>query len=106
MSQVALMVQFEIRPGRREAFLEHMRAHASATLSEVEGCLQFDVLVPEEQQFDVAEHVEDPDHVYLYEVYVDDAALIAHVGSPRVARTRAGYADMVVSRRIVRCVVG
>lgn len=106
MSQVALVVQFEIRSGQREAFLAHMRAHAAATLSEVEGCIQFDVLVPQEQQFDTAERIEDPDHVYLYEVYVDNAALIAHVGSPRVARTRAGYADMVLSRKIIRCAIG
>jgi quinol monooxygenase YgiN len=102
MSRVALVVEFEIRPGMREAFLQHLQAHAEATLAEVEGCLQFDVLVPKELQFD-APHVDDPNHVFLYEVYADDAALISHVESPRVARTRAGYVDMVLSRRIVRC---
>ena len=103
MGKVALIVEFEIKPGNREAFLAHLRAHAADTLAGVPGCLQFEVMVPREVQFDVLERTPDHNRVFLYEVYADDATLEAHLQSPRVAKTRAGYADIVETRRITRC---
>lgn len=105
MSKIALVVQFHVKPEHRAAFLSHMRAHAAATLAEVDGCLQFDVLIPKEVRFDVPVHEEDNKRVFLYEMYRDDAAFQAHVTSPRVAKTRAGYASMIESRIITRCAV-
>lgn len=106
MSKIALVVQFQVKPECRAAFLAHMRSHAAASLAEVDGCVQFDVPVPKEVRFDVPVHEEDNKRVFLYEMYRDDAAFQAHVTSPRVARTRAGYADMIESRVITRCTVG
>jgi len=105
MGKVALIVQFEIKPGKRDAFLAHIRPHAANTLAEVEGCERFDVLVPKEAQFDVPDRVADIDHVFLYEVYRDESALQAHLESSRVAGTRKGYADLIESRKIIRCAV-
>jgi (4S)-4-hydroxy-5-phosphonooxypentane-2,3-dione isomerase len=105
MSKIALVVEFHLKPGRREDFLAHMREHAAATLANVEGCLQFDVLVPREIQFDVPVHQPDNSRVFLYEMYRDEEVLQTHLKSPRVAKTRAGYADMVESRKITRCAV-
>lgn len=105
VSKVALIVHFEIKPGRRADFVSHLRAHAADTLAHVEGCLQFEVLVPMETQFDAPEREADLSHVYLYELYTNNEAFQAHVQSPRVARTRAGYADLIESRKIVRCEV-
>ena len=103
MSKISLVVEFHVKPERRADFLAHMRAHAAASLAEVDGCLRFDILVPKEVRFDVPVHVKDDKRVFLYEMYRDDAAFQAHVTSPRVAKTRAGYADMVESRVITRC---
>lgn len=105
LSRVALFVTFEVRPERRDDFVAHLRAHAADTLRNVDGCLQFEVLVPMEAQFDAADRRADPDHVYLYELYTDNDAFLTHVTSKRVKRTRSGYADMILNRKIVRCEV-
>ena len=96
MSKIALVVDFQIKPGCLEDFLKVMREHAAGTLQEEEGCLQFDVLLPKEGG----------DRVLLYEVYRDDAAFEVHVQSARLARTRATYADLIEERTIAVCTVG
>jgi quinol monooxygenase YgiN len=105
MSKIALVVEFNLKPGKREDFLKVMRAHAAATLENVDGCLKFDVLVPREMQYDATPHEPDTRRVFLYEMYRDDAALQAHITSPRVAKTRGAYAEFVESRKITRCAV-
>jgi autoinducer 2-degrading protein len=107
MSKIALVVEFHVKPARRDDFLKHMRNHASATLAENKDCLQFDVLAPKEVQYDVApaDRKEDTSRVFLYEMYRDNDVFQKHVTSERVAKTRAGYADMIESRHITRCVV-
>jgi len=105
MSKTALVVEFQIKPGRRDEFVALIRQHAAASLQHSDGCLQFDVLVPKEQQFDAPSHQPDPNRVILFEMYRDEAAFQVHVNSPRVAKTRSSYADLVVSRKIYRCAV-
>ncbi len=95
MSRIALVVEFHVKTERREDFIALMREHAKGTLEEEEGCLQFDVLLPNENG-----------RVFLYEVYRDQAALEVHMGSARLARTRAAYEDMIESRTITVCTVG
>ena len=48
MSKIALVVEFTLRDGVRDEFLEVIRGHAAGTKADEEGCLQFDVLIPEE----------------------------------------------------------
>jgi (4S)-4-hydroxy-5-phosphonooxypentane-2,3-dione isomerase len=105
VSKTALVVEFRIKPGRRDDFLKLMKEHAAGSLAHSDGCLQFDVLVPKEVQFDAPKQEPDANRVFLYEVYRDEDAFQTHVKSPRVAKTRASYADMVESRRITRCAV-
>ena len=96
MSKIALIVEFEIKPENRTAFIDLMRDHAAGTLAGEDGCLQFDVLLPTEGN----------GRVFLYEVYRDEAALREHTQSPRLAATREGYADMIEGRTIHVCTVG
>ena len=96
MSKIAIVVEFEVKPGQREAFLRVIRAHAAGTLADEEGCVQFDVLVPREGA----------DRVLLYEVYRDDAAFAVHGKSARLVQTRTTYADMIDKRTITFCTVG
>ncbi len=96
MSKIAIVVEFTIKPGQRDAFLQIIRDHASGTLAEEEGCLQFDVLIPKEGD----------NRVLLYEAYRDDAAFQVHGQSPRLARTRASYGDLIESRTINVCTAG
>ena len=39
----SLVVQMEVRPGRREQFLAGMSANAEASVRDEPGCLRFDV---------------------------------------------------------------
>ena len=92
MSKIALVVEFTLRDGVRDEFLEVIRGHAAGTKADEEGCLQFDVLIPEEGE----------KKVMLVEMYKDDAALDIHIASPRLQATRAAYSDMIESRTITK----
>jgi autoinducer 2-degrading protein len=93
MSKVALVVEFDIKPAHRAAFEEIIRFHAKRTLDTEEGCVQFDVLIPQR----------DANKVFLFECYRDDAAFEAHGKSPLLAETREKYKDMIEDRRITVC---
>ena len=90
MSGIAFFVEVDIDPDRREAFDTFMTRHASGTLEEEEGCLQFDVYVDRT----------DPNRYALYELYADQAALDVHRFSERLARFRDITDPMVARRRI------
>jgi autoinducer 2-degrading protein len=96
LSKIALIVEYRVKPGRCDAFLGVIRAHAAGTLADEDGCMQFDVLVPREGA----------DRVLLYEVYRDAAAYAVHGRSARLVNTRAAYAEMIDSRTITVCSVG
>ncbi len=96
MSKIAIVVEFQVKPGCMKDFLSVIRDHAAGTLQEEDGCLQFDVLLPKEGG----------DRVLLYEAYRDDAAFEVHAESARLARTRSSYADMIEKRTITLCTVG
>ena len=93
MSRICLVVDFTVKPGAKAQFLDIIRDHASRTLANEEGCLQFEVCDP----------VEGENRVFLYEMYADDAAFEVHKTSPTLARTRERYADIVDSRDIHVC---
>ena len=79
--------------GSEGAVPEIIQEHASKTLENEEGCIQFEVCDP----------VEGGNRVFLYEMYADDAAFEVHKASPTLARTRERYADIVESRDIHVC---
>jgi (4S)-4-hydroxy-5-phosphonooxypentane-2,3-dione isomerase len=93
MSKVALVVEFDIKPEHRQAFEEIIRYHAKRTLETEEGCVQFDVLIPRN----------DDNKVFLFECYRDAAAFEAHGKAPLLAETRGKYKDMIENRRIAVC---
>ena len=68
----SLMVTIRIKPGHKEAFMESMLDDARGSINDEPGCLRFDVV----------EDQEDPNRIFLYEVYRDDAAIEAHRAAP------------------------
>ena len=62
-----VLVHFTVQPDHIERFLTAAETNARASLQEP-GCLRFDVL----------QHPADPAHVWLYEIYRDEAAITAH----------------------------
>jgi autoinducer 2-degrading protein len=85
----SLVVQMEVRPGRREDFLAGMTANAEATVRDEPGCLRFDV----------SEVAGDENRFFLYELYADAAAFEAHKASPHFAQWR-GIAEQVVANQV------
>jgi (4S)-4-hydroxy-5-phosphonooxypentane-2,3-dione isomerase len=81
----SLMVQMEVRPGRRAEFLAGMAANAESSVRDEPGCLRFDV----------CSVGSDENRFVLYELYTDAAAFEAHKASPHFARWRT-VADQVV----------
>ena len=85
----SLVVQMEVRPGRREEFLAGMAANAEASVRDEPGCLRFDVCAVEG----------DPHRFVLYELYADDGAFEAHRAAPHFAVWRE-VAGRVVATQV------
>ena len=85
----SLMVQLEVRPGRREEFLAGMAANAEAAVRDEPGCLRFDV----------CSVADDPHRFVLYELYTDADAFAAHKASPHFARWRQ-IAEQVLAGQV------
>lgn len=101
MSKIALVVEFEVRPGCHAALLALMRAHAAACLADEPGLERFDVLEvmdPDGQP--------DPARLMLYEVFADQAARQAHWGKPRHEATKAAFAPLILGRSSRLCRLG
>jgi quinol monooxygenase YgiN len=93
MSRIMIVVEFEVRPEHRNQFIELMKGHAQRSRAE-DGCQQFDVLLPQEDQV----------RVFLVEAWRDQAALDVHSKGPMLAKTRETYQPWLVGRRATRCI--
>jgi quinol monooxygenase YgiN len=78
VSKLAIIGTIEVAPGRREQLLPLLMAHRARCLKDEPGTLQFEVLLPED----------DNAKVLLYEVYRDAVAFEAHWNGPSTARVR------------------
>ncbi|MBX9751501.1 MAG: antibiotic biosynthesis monooxygenase [Roseococcus sp.] len=101
MPKIALIVEFEVRPGCHAALLALMRAHAAACLAEEPGLERFDVLEVVD-----AEGTPDPNRLMLYEVFTDAAARQAHWSFPRHEATKAAFAPLILGRSSRLCRLG
>lgn len=79
----ALFVTIQIQPEHREAFLESMLDDARGSVNDEPGCFRFDVL----------QDPQDPNKIYLYEIYRDRAAFEAHLQAPHLIRWRDTVKD-------------
>ncbi len=83
-------VDFRIRKGHEEAFLKAMKLQARNSLEREEACLQFDVCTAPD----------DSGHVFLYEVYGDEAAFQAHLETAHFREFDEAIAGSVESKRV------
>ena len=86
MPRFAIIGTVEIAPGRTDEFLPLLMAHRARCLKDEPGTLNFEVLIPHD----------DNSKVMLYEVYQDEAAFDAHSKGPSMARLREEAAGMMV----------
>ena len=94
MPKFANVVTIEVAPGRRDQVVSLLLAH-KARLKDEPGTLQFEVLLPKD----------DDTKVLSYEIYRDAAAFDAHLKGPSLAQLREEIAGMVMKLHGVRCAV-
>jgi quinol monooxygenase YgiN len=92
MSRLMIVVEFELKPAHRDAFIALMKEHAALSRQE-DGCDQFDVLQAQD----------DPNKIFFVEGWRDQAALDVHAKVPRMAQNRATYEPWLVGRKATRC---
>jgi quinol monooxygenase YgiN len=92
MSRLMTIVEYEVKPQHRAAFIEVAKGHAERSRAQ-DGCLQFDVLLA----------TEEANRVLFVEAWRDEAALDMHRKSAMMAQAPGTHEDWVVSRRVTRC---
>lgn len=88
----AIAVRFQIHSQFVSAFTKRVVKQAQDSLTKEAGCLQFDVLLDQE----------DPTAIFLYETYRDSVAFEAHRATPHFADFQATIAEWVVSKQVTR----
>src|SRR5215469_7657817 len=78
MPKFANVVAIEVVPGRRDQVLSLLEAHKARSLKDEPGTLQFEILLPKD----------DDTKVLSYEMYRDDAAFEMHRNGPSLAQLR------------------
>ena len=82
-------VDLDIAPAEMAAFLVAIKENGAATVKEP-GCRQFDIMV----------EAKNPNHVFLYEVYDNEAALTAHRNTDHFKKYAATTGKMVTGRNV------
>ena len=78
-----IIAPIQIKEGYKEQFIEEMIGDAVGSVNDEPGCIRFDVI----------QDAEDPNRIWLYEVYVDEAAFEAHTRATlREVETHGGLA--------------
>ena len=93
MSKLVIMGTAEVRPGTRDQVLPLLMAHRARCLGDEPGTLQFEVVLPRE----------DDSRILIYEVYQDDAAFEAHRNAPSRAQWLEDTAGMGVRILATKC---
>jgi len=90
MNAFVIIVDFRLKPGTRARFRELMDANAIASVQGEPGCQRFDVLEPEGED----------DHIVLYEIYDNRAALDFHIATPHYKEFDRASAAMVTKKTV------
>lgn len=84
----SLFIKTRVKAGSASAFLSAINANAAASVATEPGCLVFDV----------SQDREDPDVIYLYEIYRDDAAYEAHTQTAHFRDSRPLVEPLVLEQ--------
>jgi len=87
-----LMLKIQLAPSSFDRFMEAMRVNASASVQNEPDCLTFDVIRDEA----------DPDLVYLYEVYRDEAALAHHKTTEHFLQNRPLVGEFIIKQEAMK----
>ena len=78
-----IVAPIQIKEGYKDRFIEEIIGDASGSVNDEPGCLRFDVI----------QDAEDPNRVWLYEVYIDEDAFHAHTQTPHFIKWRDATAN-------------
>jgi (4S)-4-hydroxy-5-phosphonooxypentane-2,3-dione isomerase len=95
MPKFATVGTIEVASGRRDELLPLLMAHRARCLKDEPGTLQFEILLPHD----------DDVKVLVYEVYRDETAFDVHLTGSSLARWREETAGMVAKIYGTRCAV-
>jgi quinol monooxygenase YgiN len=87
---LVICVEFEIMPRHLDDFLVAMRKNAAQSHALEAGC----------QQFDVCQDQQNPNTIFLYEIYDDEAAFEAHKSAPHYHEFNHAIDGMVVKKSV------
>lgn len=90
MSQYAIFVTIQLKPGLADQFRPHILKNAKAAVEKEAGCRFFSVNVAED----------DPDRFHFYEVYADKASLDLHRKQPHFLEFAETTKDMVLNKMV------
>jgi (4S)-4-hydroxy-5-phosphonooxypentane-2,3-dione isomerase len=82
-------VDLDIQPGQIDQFLSLLKVNGAAAVKEP-GCREFNITVSQK----------DPNHVFIFEVYDNAAALDAHRATDHFKAYAAATKDMVAKRDV------
>jgi len=88
-----VVVDLQLKPGTRSQFRGLIDANADASVKNEPGCLQFDVLEPEDES----------DRVLLYEIYSDQAAFDAHRQTEHFHIFNRASESLCLGKSVTRC---
>lgn len=87
-----LILKIQLAPGSFDRFMEAMRVNAAASVQHEPDCLVFDVI----------QDLADPDLVYVYELYRDEAALAHHKTTDHFLRSRPLLGQFIVKQEAMK----
>lgn len=93
MPKLVIIGTIEVTAGRRDELVPLLRAHGARCVQDEPGTLQFQVLVPQEDDI----------KLFAYEVYRDGDAFEAHLNAASRARFREEAAGMFGTIQALRC---
>jgi len=88
------LVDYEIAPADLQKFIEALKENGAATIKEA-GC----------RQIDISQSASNPNKIFIYEVYENEAAVQAHRASDYFKKYLATIKDIVVVKREIRPMV-
>ncbi|WP_085599578.1 putative quinol monooxygenase [Pseudomonas sp. B10(2017)] len=84
----SLFIKTRVKPGCAEDFLSAIKVNAAASVATESGCLVFDV----------SQDRADPEVIYLYEIYRDEAAYEAHTETAHFRDSRPLVEPLIIEQ--------
>ena len=91
MSGFVVTVEFRLKSGDLDGFLELVTENARLSAGTEPGCRQFDVIVPQGEE----------NCVFLFEVYDDESSFESHNATKHFAEFDRQSASMVSTKRVM-----